>query len=140
MVVLFVSCKEDVPAKLTSSMGICILLYYLESDYDSKTKLSIIFSFAYTTKREVGSRGTGFLHSTRCEGGVEGVPFLSGTEEKEALGSHRRKSELHSLLSNSRILQTFTTGYVEESTHRKTEASFFSHRYLQRNLSVWEFF
>ena len=31
--------------------------YYLESDYDSKTKLSIIFLFAYiTTHNEVGAR------------------------------------------------------------------------------------
>ena len=27
MIVLFVTCKEDVPTEVTSSMGICILLY-----------------------------------------------------------------------------------------------------------------
>ena len=31
MIVLFVSCKEDVPAKVTSSMGICILLCYFST-------------------------------------------------------------------------------------------------------------
>ena len=58
------------------------------------TKLSV-------TKREVGSWSARFLHSARCERGVEGVPFLSGRKKKKVLRSYRRKSELHSLLSNS---------------------------------------
>ena len=33
--------------------------YYLESDYDSKTKLSIIFSFVYTVNKAGGTHATG---------------------------------------------------------------------------------
>ena len=89
---------------------------------------SCLFYKTSVTKREVGSRGPGFLHSARCEGGVEGIPVMCRTDKEETLGCHRRKFKLHYLLSNYRVLQTATTGNMEETTLRKAEASYFRDR------------
>ena len=49
MIVLFVTCKEDVPAEVTSSMGICILLYHTNYNKPS-THFSLKSKVKFTHK------------------------------------------------------------------------------------------
>ena len=57
MIVLFVSCKEDVPTKVISSMGICILLYQsllvLPNNYEEDRSLLVSSYFVFVSNLRI---------------------------------------------------------------------------------------